>query len=68
MNGKRIIVAFNLSETPQIINQKLELNNVEYQELLSDETGNIYSDENNAEMVITLNPESFKIFKLKAVE
>ncbi len=65
-DDKRIIVAFNLSETPQIINQKLELNNVEYQELLSDEKGNIYSEENNPEMVINLNPESFKIFKLKA--
>ncbi len=65
---RRMIVAFNLSGTFQIINLKLDFKNIEYQELLSDETGNIFSEENKSEMVITLNPESFKIFKLKVAD
>ena len=67
-DDKRIIVAFNLSESQQTINQKLETKNVEYRELFSNESGKIISEDNNAEMVINLNPKSFKIFKLKAAD
>ena len=67
-DDKRIIVAFNLSESQQTINQKLETKNVEYRELLSNESGKIISADNNAEMVININPKSFKIFKLKAAD
>jgi cyclomaltodextrinase / maltogenic alpha-amylase / neopullulanase len=68
LDDKRILVAFNLSETQQTVNQKLELKNVEYKELLSDESGKIISDDKNAAMVINLNPKSFKIFTLKAAD
>ena len=68
LDDRIIVVTFNLSELPQIINQKLELKNVEYKELLSEESGKIISADNNAEMVININPKSFKIFKLKAAD
>ncbi len=65
---RKIIVAFNLSETQQTINQKLKSKNVEYKEILSGESGKIDSEDTNAKMVINLNPKSFKIFKLKAAD